>query len=609
MKVDYKASNEEKINQIEKMKINTKARDAIIGMGVEKFEATQLMNDIIEWNGEGKTREEIIATITNSGLNPSIAENAYNLLSKTDAPKGKKDAKVNQTSDEKLRLSKFAKDNKMNLFAVENIYTKAFVKLCGGSTFDETKKHLVEKFNKVDVDNIVSLLEFANEKCEAVPKAEKDSDSKMTKAEKIWNVSDAVAEENIIINLNEANQLFMYEDGVYKSDGMENKIKALLAQCGNKMYDVHFVKNDLLNCIDRLQYTNPVPKEEFNKNKNILVVKNGLLNIDTGELRPHTPDEIYTSKLNFDYDKNAELPKEFQDYLKSTFKNVEHYIDVLQEIFGYCLSEEYFIHTFFLFLGDGGNGKGTSIQILEKFIGEDNTSALSLKEICSPNPFFLSGMYGKKLNVCGDIGSQMIKADENLKKISGDDAVNIQFKKENGFRTKLGAKIICAGNEMPEFDDGTKAILDRVNIIDFPNSFRNKKGEKKKIVKLSTTPEGLSGILTWALEGYRRLREQGKFSHTLTTNQKMELFNKKSNPVKSFVEDCVHKNEGGFVERTKMETSYKIYAKKNKLPSKSKKALKEEFIENCIEIGIETKFWQNTKGERKYGFKNIELKV
>ena len=40
--------------------------------------------------------------------------------------------------------------------------------------------------------------------------------------------------------------------------------------------------------------------------------KNGIVNIDTGELRPHTPAEIYTSKLNFNYDPNAKLSPDWK---------------------------------------------------------------------------------------------------------------------------------------------------------------------------------------------------------------------------------------------------------------------------------------------------------
>ena len=49
---------------------------------------------------------------------------------------------------------------------------------------------------------------------------------------------------------------------------------------------------------------------------------------------------------------------------------------LIQEIFGYCLTYDLSQQKFFLFLGDGGNGKGVITRTLRTLLGEDNVSTV-----------------------------------------------------------------------------------------------------------------------------------------------------------------------------------------------------------------------------------------
>jgi putative DNA primase/helicase len=465
----------------------------------------------------------------------------------------------------------------------------------------------IYEVNKDDADTIASMIEFDAKKINEVKKYSKD--------EKIWNVSDSIAREHKIICMKESRKLFKYNDGVYESATVEIEAEALLAKCGKDAYATHFVKQDLQKCLHRIEYTTSVPESEFDKNDKIIVVKNGLLNIETGELKPHTPDEIYTSKMDIEFKRDAIKNngfKIFMEFLYTTFKGVEWEIEIIQELFGYCLSNETFVQAFFIFLGDGGNGKGVLLNILTGLIGKNNTSNIPLKDICGNDKFTLAGLYGKKLNVCGDIGKDMIKASENVKKLSGRDGINAQFKFGQPFTYNFFGKLIFAGNAMPEFDDGTSAIFDRLNIIDFPNKFRNTGGENKDLEKLCTTPEALSGILIWAVEGYQRLKANGKFSHHKTNKQKMDFVANKINPINAFVVSCVDNLEGNFVPKDAIYTSYKIFARMNNLPSYTKTIFFQDFVIMCNQNNIELIETQRTikvNGEKEKPRGYIDIKV
>lgn len=514
------------------------------------------------------------------------------------------DVKTKKNKDYDSIAAKMAIQLEVPLDKIEKIYNVGLPMLNNGISEANFSEFIQQMYDipKDDADEIASIMNLET--------ISKDSAKKPKKDEIIWNVADSIASEHKVICMSESRKLFRYEGGIYLSDGVEIHLENLMAKCAKDAYDNILLKSNLNNALHRIEYTTTIPQSEFNKNIDTIVVNNGLVNIDTGEFREHTPDEIYTNKFDFDYNPDAKLPPTFINYLKTTFKGVEYQIDILQEFFGYCLSQEYFITGFFIFIGGGGNGKGVFLNVMAKFFGDENISALSLNQICSNDRFNLSHLYGKKINMCGDIGKSAIKATDNIKKLTGRDLITAQFKGKDLFDFRNTAKIAFASNEMPEIDDESEGFGDRLNIIDFPNKIRNTAEDDPDLEKKLTTPESLSGILTWALEGYKRLQQNGKFSHHKTNKEKKAILNKKTNPVHSFVEDCVQFQDGGFVPNKVLFNNYKLYAKKHNLPNRDSKNFFPEFELECNELGINTSPAQPTiNGKRPRGYKNIKVSI
>lgn len=435
-------------------------------------------------------------------------------------------------------------------------------------------------------------------------------DKKPKKAEQIWAVADELAKLDIIA-MAETRTIFLYDSGIYTSKNTEQKLQSMAALTGQKLFDSYFLERDIENVLFRLKYLKSYPLTEFNKNPNIIVVENGLLDIETGELRPHTPYEIYTNKFNFSYDPNATLTPAFKNYLETTFKDVEYQIDIIQEFFGYCLCNHYRFAVFLLLLGEGGNGKGVLENVLISFIGEENTSGLALHEICSTDKFTLADMFEKKLNVCGDIAKTKIPNTENLKKLTGRNLIRAQFKYGQPFTFYNVAKIINSCNEMPKITDETKGFFDRLLIIDFPNSFRDTENDNKNLEAECTTKESLSGILTWAIQGYQRLMKQGKFSHSQTIDQKIEQYQKIVDPLEFYIERRIIENIGSFIYKDLIFKDYNKFAAENKLKIFRENEFKNKFPQACIEYGIFTRAsrkWNNSYTKQFSVFTDIGIK-
>jgi phage/plasmid-associated DNA primase len=85
--------------------------------------------------------------------------------------------------------------------------------------------------------------------------------------------------------------------------------------------------------LKRIQYNTLVDREEFDNGGDIKNVRNGLLNIITKELKPHTPDFLSTQQFSIIYDPNAKWPTETIKFLKEV-QNRDGIITLLN-MFGY----------------------------------------------------------------------------------------------------------------------------------------------------------------------------------------------------------------------------------------------------------------------------------
>jgi len=147
--------------------------------------------------------------------------------------------------------------------------------------------------------------------------------------------------------------------------------------------------------------------------------------------------------------------------------------------------------------GVGPNGKSVFLALLESFVGKENTSSESLQKLES-DKYRTAKLYGKRVNICGDIPNSNMPKSENFKKLtSGLDLIDGENKYQDPFTSKNTTKLVFSANEIPE-GKKEKAYYRRWILIQLPNNFEGENADKSLITKLQT-PEELSGFLNLAL--------------------------------------------------------------------------------------------------------------
>ena len=112
--------------------------------------------------------------------------------------------------------------------------------------------------------------------------------------------------------------------------------------------------NEIINKIRRRTYTN---RTDFDKDLNILNLKNGLFNIMTCEFVEHTSKHLSLVQLPISYNPQARCPNILR-FLGQVLQPKD--VFTVLQLFGYCLYRTTKYEKSVLCYGEGDNGKSTN---------------------------------------------------------------------------------------------------------------------------------------------------------------------------------------------------------------------------------------------------------
>jgi putative DNA primase/helicase len=252
------------------------------------------------------------------------------------------------------------------------------------------------------------------------------------------------------------------------------------------------------------------------------------------------------------------IDKVFEDWVASDYKIL------LYEVAGYILLRCHFAKKFFIPYGPGDNGKTTYAELLRRFVGRENCSALSMDEIMSDR-FALSSLRGKLINISGEL-VPTLKRTDRIKLLTGGDEIFAQEKFNKGFFFKPYAKLLFMGNTIPSTPDSTDAFYIRPIIIPFPNVIPPEKKNPKLIDEI--TGKELQGLLTKViLEMLPAFIERDfRFSVDPSVDELRNQWESLSNPVQTFLKEHLSPSEGEeFVPNFVLHKCYRAYCEVNGL--------------------------------------------
>ena len=357
-------------------------------------------------------------------------------------------------------------------------------------------------------------------------------------------------------------EIFVYIQGVFKDCGRD-VIKAEVENQLGSLCSTHYT-NEIINKIIRKTI---VPRDSMGcKNINLICLENGVLDLNNMKLRNHSSKFRFMSKIPIVYDKNARCPK-IEKFIFDVL--YEEDVDTMQEWIGYMLFRSYFIKRGVICVGAGDTGKTTLLNLIGKFIGEDNISGISLQKLSS-DKFSSAHLYNKHANIYDDLSATDITDVGAFKIATGGGYVQGEFKFGDQFQFKNHSKLTFATNKIPttKINDDDMAYYRRWIVFRFDNVFDdNNKVTNKNLIDELTTKHELSGFLNWILKGLRRLLRNKKFSYNLDIEDVKKLIHIHSNDLAKFVDECCGRgDESDWMSKDEMFEHYKEYMELNGLP-------------------------------------------
>ena len=374
---------------------------------------------------------------------------------------------------------------------------------------------------------------------------------KFGKYVKIDAVVEAIKEEYDFVTIfgKRGEEIWIYDEGIYKPNGRE-----IIETYSENLLNNYAKTNVIKEILNKIKRQTSIDRKEFDKiPKELLPLKNGILNFDTGEFLEYSPKYYFKTKIDVLY-KQKQNCSAWLKFIEETFYSED--IPVIQEWFGFCLYRNYFIKKGFIGIGEGDTGKSVFQNVLLSFFGIENTCGLNLQKIVQDNGFSKVSLYNKYINLYDDMSSRDINDGGGFKMVTGRSPITAEYKFGDEFQFINFAKMTFCCNKIPPIKDTDDFVYyNRWLPIPFDNIVLESEQDKFLVEKL-TTPGELSGVLNWALIGLKRILKNGRFSYNKTREEIKAIMDRSSNPLAEFTQDCLEESQNSKITK---EDMFKIY--------------------------------------------------
>lgn len=297
--------------------------------------------------------------------------------------------------------------------------------------------------------------------------------------------------------------------------------------------------------------------------EHVLSCRNGLVDLATGKVHPHTPTYVNVNSVAYDFDPDAGEPTEWLRFLDSIWDDDPECIAALQRIFGYLLTPDTSMQRMFQLMGPPRSGKGTIGDVMAEVIGRANVCSPSLQGITGD--FALQPAVGKLMMLLSEArldgrGTNRAAITDVLLRITGEDHFTVNRKFKEAWQGVLTPRIVIQTNEPLELSDDTGALLRRLIVLPMTRSFYGK--EDLRLRDRLKAERG--AILRWAIDGWRMLRTEGGMIRQPASGEAVIAATRSAaSPLTLFLDDRCEFNADSAIDKGEFYEAYQQWCKDN----------------------------------------------
>jgi putative DNA primase/helicase len=373
------------------------------------------------------------------------------------------------------------------------------------------------------------------------------------------------------IALGVGKQLWRYHEGVWKNDGEEEVIRRtqlLLGEESRRNHTdnvLHFMKAAPI-AIDGLG-----PTEYLN-------CKNGMLRLDNLTLHSHSPDYWSTVQLDTSWNPEATCPTVDEFLSEMVYEDT---IELIWEVIGVCIFLGLGPQRGVFLRGSGRNGKGTLLRLIRAMIPAQFVASIEIQKL-STDTFAAAELFGKILNVVGDLSPKALEDTALFKMLTGEDAISAQRKYGHPFTFTSQATLLFAANQLPQTPDITRGFFSRMLIIPMDKKTIHD-GQADKTLE-PRMHEELPGVLVKAVSGLRRVLDRGSYPANERCERELEAYMNPLDTVEAFSDSRLHFTglKSDRINRKEMYEDYEFFCITNGMAPLDRGTFVRIFVENNV---------------------------
>jgi len=245
----------------------------------------------------------------------------------------------------------------------------------------------------------------------------------------------------------------------------------------------------------------PILPDLLDRDPWLLNCPNGVLDLRTGEIKPHRREDHITKLCPTPYDPDAECPL-WEATLRLFLDDNERLIAYMQRLAGYCLTGVVREHALNVAYGTGANGKSTILGTLLDVIGTDYAIKappdLLMARTHEAHPTDRADLFGRRLVVVIETAEGRRLNESLVKELTGGDRIRARRMREDFWEFSPTHKLIMATNHKPVVRGTDHGIWRRMALIPFEVTVGPDKADPSMPDRLR---EEWPGILAWAVRG------------------------------------------------------------------------------------------------------------
>lgn len=244
----------------------------------------------------------------------------------------------------------------------------------------------------------------------------------------------------------------------------------------------------------------PVLPGELDRDSWALNVRNGTVDLRTGQLRPHRRADLLTKLAPVDYQPDAPCPT-WERFLARVMNGDEELPGFLRRAVGYSCTGDVSEEILFLLHGVGANGKSKFLETVQAALGQYAQEApgdLLLSKRRGGVPNDVARLMGARFVASIETGEGESLDEGLVKHLTGGDTVTARYLYGEFFEFAPTHKLWLSTNHKPSVLGTDEGIWRRIMLVPFTAYIPPAERDKRLLDKLRAE---LPGVLAWIVRG------------------------------------------------------------------------------------------------------------